>query len=65
MPKDEGSDTGLALPKTSVKRIMKLSDEVGNVSADSIVGKYILLNNIIYNKYNCCYLLLLWLFINV
>jgi len=53
MPKDELSDSNLALPKTSVKRIMKLSDEVGNVAADSIVGKY---NNkyiyyIIYNNY--------------
>ena len=48
MPKDELSDSNLALPKTSVKRIMKLSEEVGNVSADSIVGKYIIIIYILY-----------------
>ena len=55
MPKDELSDSNLALPKTSVKRIMKLSDEVGNVAADSIVGKYyyiILYYIILYIYYN-------------
>ena len=49
MPKDELSDSNLALPKTSVKRIMKLSDEVGNVAADSIVGKKLLYTNIIFD----------------
>eukprot|EP01040_Poterioochromonas_malhamensis_P006394 gene6394-6889_t len=29
--------TGLVLPKASVRRIMKINDEVGNISADAVV----------------------------
>ena len=33
-----GMEKQLALPKASVKRIMKLSDEVQNVSAEAVVA---------------------------
>ena len=42
------SDGTLLLPKTSVKRIMKISDEVKNIAPDALVG---IINIITYHYY--------------
>lgn len=34
---DQGNSSGVVFPKAAVRRIMKLNDEVGNISAVMIV----------------------------
>jgi len=35
---DQATETNLAIPKASVKRIMKLSDDVSNISAEAVIA---------------------------